>query len=51
MIQHDSECDICTNDDVSIDGEIVYRNISIAEITDVINQLPSSKTPCVEGSF
>ena len=43
LIQHDSECDICTNDAVSIDGEILNRNISIAEITDVINHLQNGK--------
>ena len=37
LIQHESECNIGTNDDVSIDGEILNRDVSIAEITEQDN--------------
>jgi hypothetical protein len=49
LFLHDSECDICSNEDASIGGEMLNRDISMAEISDVINHLPNGKSPGVDG--
>ena len=50
FIQHESECNIFTSDAViRIDGDILNRDISLTEITDVINHLPKSKSQDVDG--
>ena len=49
ILENHCKCDSCTNDEASVDGEIINIDIYIAEITDVSNHLPNSNCPGVDS--